>query len=190
MVSFGVLLAIQAQHNTATPEQKPVHFYSLHSWIGLVTCGLFALQVSVSFLFCIQTNFNNQNILSKFVCGFFTYLVLLCCDRGTAGFRARILPTHVTMGVIIYTLAIATCLTGLLQTARSRLSGPSATDPTKPDYKDMDIIEYDYNILRNAGLVINMVGGCLIFLAILMPVLVRNFNRHPRLATSFRINQT
>lgn len=45
LVSFGMLVGIQAQHITSNPDQAAVHFYSLHSWIGLVTCGLFALQV-------------------------------------------------------------------------------------------------------------------------------------------------
>jgi len=53
--------------------------------------------------------------------GFVSYLVLLCCEKATAGYRARLLPTHVSMGLVIYGLAIAACLTGLIQTARSRL---------------------------------------------------------------------
>lgn len=47
LVSFGMLIAIQAQHSVPA-DQTAVHFYSLHSWIGLVTCGLFALQVRSS----------------------------------------------------------------------------------------------------------------------------------------------
>lgn len=50
-----MLIIIQAQHITG-PDQTATHFYSLHSWIGLVVCGLFALQV----------NFNSiQEILIK-----------------------------------------------------------------------------------------------------------------------------
>lgn len=44
LVSFGMLVGIQAQQ-IPSPTHPSVHFYSLHSWIGLVCCGLFALQV-------------------------------------------------------------------------------------------------------------------------------------------------
>ncbi|OTF69101.1 cytochrome b reductase 1-like protein, partial [Euroglyphus maynei] len=155
LVSFGFLIGFQAQSIAATPDQPVQHFYSLHSWIGLTACALFALQ----FLF-----------------GFITFLVLLCCDRSTAGYRARFLPTHITFGLVIFVLAIAACLAGLLQTARSRLSGPSLTEPGRSDYRDMRV--EDFNIFLNAGIVINLVGACLILLAILMPYLVLNFARN------------
>ena len=51
LVSFGMLVGIQAQHMVTSTDETPVHFYSLHSWIGLVTCGLFALQVIHQLLF-------------------------------------------------------------------------------------------------------------------------------------------
>lgn len=40
-ICCGMFAAIDA-HNDGP---APVHFYSMHSWIGLVACGLFALQV-------------------------------------------------------------------------------------------------------------------------------------------------
>ncbi|CAG2168379.1 unnamed protein product [Oppiella nova] len=162
LITFGMIVGIQGQH--LSPLDLPsAHFYSIHSWIGLVTAGLFALQ----FLF-----------------GFITFLLLLCCEKATAGFRARVLPTHQTMGIIIYTLAIAGCLTGLLQTARSRLSGPSPLEPEKPDYKN---IGSPLNPFLNPGMVINLVGVCLIALAIIMPYIIRNFTQRRNMA-SFSVN--
>ncbi|KPM07146.1 cytochrome b reductase 1-like protein [Sarcoptes scabiei] len=152
LVSFGFLLGFQAQSIASSPDQQVQHFYSLHSWIGLVACALFALQ---------------------FFFGFITFLVLLCCDRSTAGYRARFLPTHITFGVVIFVLACAACLSGLLQMARSRLAGPSLTEPIRADYRDMRV--EDFNIFMNAGIVINLVGACLILLIILIPYLVYNF---------------
>ncbi|CAG2109776.1 unnamed protein product, partial [Medioppia subpectinata] len=120
----------------------------------------------------------------QFLFGFITFLVLLCCEKATAGFRARVLPTHQTMGIIIYTLAIAGCLTGLIQTARSRLSGPTPLEPEKPDYKN---ILNPVNPFLNPGMVINMVGVCLITLAIIIPYIIRNFTQRRNVA-SFSVN--
>jgi len=63
---------------TAWPAAPP-HFYSLHSWMGLTTMGLFALQ---------------------FVGGFFSFLLLLRCERATASFRASLVPVHSTFGIL------------------------------------------------------------------------------------------
>lgn len=99
-ISLGLILAYTAQENVG-PNNKPImHFYSLHAWCGLTTVALFVLQ---------------------FVFGFVSFLILLCCDQATSNYRAALLPIHKTFGLIIFSLAIATCLTGLLQTARSRL---------------------------------------------------------------------
>lgn len=99
-ISLGLILGYTAQENVG-PNNKPImHFYSLHAWCGLATVGLFALQ---------------------FVFGFVSFLILLCCDSATSKFRAALLPIHKTFGLIIFSLAVATSLMGLLQTARSRL---------------------------------------------------------------------
>jgi len=46
-VALG-FLAVLESHNRATPEPIP-NFYSLHSWMGFVTMGLFGLQVRKCF---------------------------------------------------------------------------------------------------------------------------------------------
>lgn len=99
-ISLGLILGYTAQENVGVNNKPIMHFYSLHAWIGLSTVGLFVLQ---------------------FVFGFVSFLILLCCDNATSKFRAALLPIHKTFGLIIFSLAISTCLTGLLQTARSRL---------------------------------------------------------------------
>ena len=99
-ISLGLILAYTAQENVGANNKPIMHFYSLHAWCGLATVGLFALQFTV---------------------GFISFLILLCCDQATSSFRAALLPIHKTFGLIIFNLAVATCLMGLLQTARSRL---------------------------------------------------------------------
>lgn len=140
-ISLALILAYTAQENVGLNSKPIMHFYSLHAWIGLATVGLFALQ---------------------FVFGFVSFLVLLCCDRATSNYRAALMPIHKTFGLIIFSLAIATCLTGLLQTARSRLSSK--------------LNKTDYHELAEAGIVINLIGACLICLAILMPYIIRNLD--------------
>ncbi|XP_076360833.1 plasma membrane ascorbate-dependent reductase CYBRD1-like [Tachypleus tridentatus] len=127
-ITIGTVSAIQAHNNS----QNPRHFYSLHSWIGLATMGLFALQ---------------------FIVGFTSFLVLLCCDTRTAKFRQQLLPTHVTFGLIIFSMAVAACVTGLTQTGHHRLSD---------SYKD----------LPEQAIVINVFGMTIIALGILMPYFI------------------
>ncbi|KAF6209434.1 hypothetical protein GE061_015181 [Apolygus lucorum] len=95
-------MAVLDFHNLADPPIP--NFLSIHSWMGFVTMGLFALQ---------------------FVVGFFSFLLLLCCDSATAGFRASLVPVHATFGLTTFMLAIATCLTGLTQKSPSSPGPPS-----------------------------------------------------------------
>jgi len=87
-------IAIFDTHNLKSPPIP--NLYSLHSWLGLVTIGLFGLQLVV---------------------GFVSFWVVLCCERATAGYRARMVPVHATFGVITFFLAIATALTGYTERA-------------------------------------------------------------------------
>ena len=55
--------------------------------------------------------------LSQFIVGFFSFLILLCCEGATAAFRASLVPIHATFGITTFMLAVATCLTGLTEKA-------------------------------------------------------------------------
>ncbi|KAG8320091.1 Cytochrome b reductase 1 [Homalodisca vitripennis] len=52
---------------------------------------------------------------SQFVVGFFSFIILLCCEGATAAFRAALVPVHASFGVTTLMMAVATCLTGLTQ---------------------------------------------------------------------------
>lgn len=59
-----------------------------------------------------------SNSFFQFTLGFFTFVVLLCCRGATAVCRLRCFaPIHAALGLCTFTLAIATCLTGLQQRA-------------------------------------------------------------------------
>uniref|UniRef100_A0A1W7R9E8 Putative transmembrane ascorbate ferrireductase 2 n=1 Tax=Hadrurus spadix TaxID=141984 RepID=A0A1W7R9E8_9SCOR len=136
-ITIGLVVAIQVRN----AKNEESHFYSLHSWIGLVTVGLFALQ---------------------FVVGFISFLVLLCCENSTAKFRQRLLPTHITFGLIIFSLAVASCVTGLTESA---------------------IKLQDYKKFGKEGIIINSLGIALIALAIILPYIIQNnsFKRYTTL---------
>lgn len=107
-ITIGIVAAFQAHNSKADPK----HFYSLHSWIGLGTMGLFALQ---------------------FIVGFVSFLVLLCCDKATVTYRQRLVPIHTNFGLIIFSTAAAACVTGLMQTAKGRFTGLGGA----PNYPDL-----------------------------------------------------
>ncbi|XP_060843789.1 uncharacterized protein LOC132923831 isoform X2 [Rhopalosiphum padi] len=91
-VVLGAVAAMEYHRLKGLP-----HLYSLHSWMGLLTVSLFVIQ---------------------FTLGLFTFVVLLCCRGATAVCRLRCFaPIHATLGLCTFTLAIATCLTGLQQRA-------------------------------------------------------------------------
>jgi cytochrome b-561 len=53
----------------------------------------------------------------QFVIGFFSFLILLCCEGATAACRASLVPTHATFGLITFVMACATCMAGLTEKA-------------------------------------------------------------------------
>lgn len=128
------VVAVFDYHGLSKPAIPDL--YSLHSWMGLGTLGLFSLQ---------------------FVFGFFSYLVLLCCEKSTASFRAALLPIHTHFGLVTFLLGVATCVTGLTEKAIFTLRGK---------YAERDA----------EGIVINVLGLVLIAAAICLTLVVR----HPR----------
>lgn len=127
-------LAVYDSHNLADPPIP--NFYSLHSWLGFVTMGLFVLQ---------------------FVVGFFSFLILLCCENATYNCRAAMVPIHASFGLVNFMLAIATCVTGLTEKALFTLSSRYA-----------DMVE--------EGIVINALGIVLVAIGIVVSFAVRRSN--------------
>ncbi|KAG0461543.1 hypothetical protein HPP92_021477 [Vanilla planifolia] len=68
------------------------NFYSLHSWLGLISFSLFGIQ---------------------WLAGFVTFWY----PGGSRNSRSSLLPWHVFFGVYIYALAIGTSVTGILEKA-------------------------------------------------------------------------
>ncbi|KAL1138262.1 hypothetical protein AAG570_009951 [Ranatra chinensis] len=124
-------MAVLDYHNLSQPPIP--NFYSIHSWMGFVTMGLFALQ---------------------FVVGFFSFLVLLCCESATANFRASLVPIHATFGLTTFMLAIATCLTGLTEKAYFSLGK-------------------EYSQWPEEGIIINALAMVLVALGIVVSYAVR-----------------
>ena len=49
--------------------------------------------------------------------GFFSFLLLLCCESATASFRASLVPIHSTFGISTFVLAVAAACAGLTEKA-------------------------------------------------------------------------
>jgi len=133
--------------------------------MGLTTMGLFALQ---------------------FIVGFFSFLLLLCCESATASFRASLVPVHSAFGLTTFVLAIATACTGFTEKAFFKLSigyskwvsylrDPSFNATTA--YAGISGLGPEYTRKEfEESLVINVMAATLVGLAIVMPVLIM----HPR----------
>lgn len=124
-------IAVLDSRNLANPPIQ--NFYSMHSWMGFVTMGLFAFQ---------------------FVVGFFSFIILLCCEGATAAFRAALVPIHASFGLTTFMLAIATCLTGLTEKAFFELGD-------------------NYSSFPEEGIVINALAMVLVALGIIVSYAVR-----------------
>lgn len=131
-IAIGIVAAFDS-HNLNKNGPIP-NLYSLHSWMGVITVGLFALQ---------------------FVVGFFSFLVLLCCDTKTANYRASLHPIHVHFGLATFLMAVATCVTGLTEKIIFTYDVSSPVG-NKKYYKDSPTEAYVVNalamVLVGAGL--------------------------------------
>jgi len=118
----------------------------------------------------------------QFIVGFFSFLLLLCCESATASFRAALVPIHSTFGITTFVMAVATSCTGLVEKAFFTLSSawyqwvPALMDPNfnytnalKHPLKGSK--DYTQEIFQES-LVINSLGAALVALVIVMPILV------------------
>ncbi|RXG72074.1 cytochrome b reductase 1 [Armadillidium vulgare] len=121
-------IAVFDSHDLRNPPIP--NLYSLHSWMGVVTIGLFALQLFV---------------------GFFSFWLLLLCEQGTSSFRASLVPIHSSFGLITFMLAVATCVTGLTEKALFSLKNPHYS--TLPDEA------YYYNAMAMALTALAIIMG-------------------------------
>ncbi|XP_037946868.1 cytochrome b561-like [Teleopsis dalmanni] len=135
-VALG-FLAVFESHNLSDPP-KP-HFYSMHTWLGLVTMGMFVLQ---------------------FVIGFFSFLVLLCCENRTYKCRSTMVPIHASFGLVNFMLAIATCITGLIENERQ------VPGEVLMNTRNSEIEHY----------IVNSLGIVFVAIAIIVTVAVRRSN--------------
>lgn len=151
-------VAVWDSHNLRTVQNSPApipNFYSLHSWMGLATMGLFALQ---------------------FIVGFFSFLLLLCCESATASFRANLVPIHSTFGITTFVMAIATACSGLTEKAFFTLSigykewVKFAVNPSL--WSVIDTGEYKKDGMFAESIVINTLGAALIALLFTVPILL------------------
>lgn len=53
----------------------------------------------------------------QYAVGFFSFLLLLICNKGTASFRAGLVPVHAAFGILTFVLGVTACLTGLTEKA-------------------------------------------------------------------------
>jgi len=160
-------IAVLDSHNLRVDQDgrpSPIpNFYSLHSWMGATTMGLFAIQ---------------------FIAGFFSFLLLLCCESATAAFRASLVPIHGAFGLTTFVLAVATACTGLTEKAFFTLSiaytkwVPYLLDPRfniSAAFAGINTLGPTYTRDMFAeSLVINVLGACLVGLALVMPVILIN----------------
>ena len=141
------ILVSRQVENSAAPAPVP-HFYSIHSWLGLAAMAVFALQLLL---------------------GLFSFLLLLCCEAATAGFRARLVPVHAIFGSAAFTLAVASAVCGLTEKALFDLnvSYPAWVSVVQ----DLTPLEEISNSYQQA-IILNVTAGSLAVLAVLMPLLL------------------
>ncbi|XP_062150169.1 probable ascorbate-specific transmembrane electron transporter 1 [Alnus glutinosa] len=80
---LGIYIIFKFHHETGTTDMQ-----SSHSWLGIITISLYALQ---------------------WVLGFFTYFF----PRAEKTARATLLPWHTFVGMVIFLVAVVTAETGL-----------------------------------------------------------------------------
>lgn len=172
----GILAGLYMTYNAQEavqynrPNNRVAHFYSVHSWTGLITVGLFTFQVSDDllswslFIFMNNSPTNSPaNNRSQFLFGFFSFFLTLCCRKLTQRMRAKALPIHRTFAMIVLCASVATVISGLSQLARFQLNGLDGKD----NYRDLTI----------SSILINLTGVSVIASTILIFFITFIFKR-------------
>ncbi|RVE49001.1 hypothetical protein evm_006359 [Chilo suppressalis] len=129
--SIRCCLAVFDYHNTVGDQQLS----RCTAGIGPASAmGLFGLQYAV---------------------GFFSFLLLLICNKGTASFRASLVPIHAAFGILTFVLGAAACLTGLTEKAL------------------FDIGKETYATMSQESIVMNAIGMSVVAVAVVVLYTVR-----------------
>lgn len=134
LVSLALTAVVKAKGGVSAGSS---HLKTLHSWLGILTCILF---------------------VGQFIGGFTAYLYPGASPHG----RKALMPYHRLNGLLIFALAVATCLTGLNE--KAIFSVPNYTA-----------------ILTTPGILINVISLLLIIFAALTVFLLakRQYRRVP-----------
>lgn len=60
-----------------------------------------------------------------------SFLILLCCENRTYSCRAAMVPVHASFGVATFMMAVATCVTGLVEKERQLVQETPADVTTR-----------------------------------------------------------
>lgn len=137
-LAAGLFMSYEAQEASQAKSGSVSHWYSAHSWVGLIAAGLFVGQVSWSRYFnrrvtiqitiiliisLIRNQYIYQNMHTQFLFGLFGFLVTLCCRKSTARLRARAQPVRKILSMLVLCVSVAAVVSGLTQLARFELDG-------------------------------------------------------------------
>ncbi|KAI5636318.1 eukaryotic cytochrome b561 domain-containing protein [Phthorimaea operculella] len=95
----------------------------------------------------------------QYAAGFFSFLLLMICNKGTAGFRASLVPVHAAFGILTFVLGVCACLTGLTEKALFVFGSDGDR----------------YSRLPDEAIIINVIGATMIaILGVVMFILSRD----------------
>ncbi|SPP74617.1 blast:Cytochrome b reductase 1 [Drosophila guanche] len=142
---------------------QKVNFYSLHSWLGFVTMGMFVLQFVIGFFRyvpCTLPNVPIPHTNHPIADAYTSFLVMLCCENKTYSCRSAMVPIHASLGLANFWLAIATSVTGLIEKERETVAETNVSAENK-------LIEH---------YITSAIGITLIFIGIIVTFAVRRSN--------------
>ena len=149
VLAFLAVWDYKSRRTSSDGQPDPVlHFYSIHSWLGLAAMATFSLQL---------------------ILGLFSFLLLLACEAGTAGFRARLVPVHSIFGTGTFVLAVASAVCGLTEKA--------LIDINVGYFRWVDVVQRltppeQFTSNEQQSILLNVTAASLGVLAVLLPLLL------------------